>query len=456
MSDFVRVPADGAGKRVTTKVYADSAGDLYTQVVHVGDRSDPTRLQTIAADGSALVEFSSGVPQFNAFNRLLTTQDDLLSAFKFYEGPKAVATKIDAQTTGSASVFFNSANQSYTLRCPSGTGQKATLSSHRRFSYKPGASITMFFVVSGNATSQPNNIRRAGLFDENDGLFLELEDGVINVVIRKGGVDTKVPQSAWNNDRVDGAAGDFNRSSARLNPGTMNIFFITYQYLSAGAVTFGHYVGGTPTVLHRVSNYGELTSPYMENTYLPHRFECENTGIGQTGDTDLYTFCSATVAEGYTDLLRTPLAFEATKTLSTDSDVPIITFRPKQTYQGDDNRYRYLLQYVSAYTHNQPVVLTLWATTTPSGATYEDSALGLEIDTAATGVAGGLPYGKLMLAANQTGDINLTLTGGDNSTDGLFRNNDITQSDVWSITGRRLTDSGDAVVTVGGSFFQVE
>ena len=456
-SDFVRVPADGAGKRVTSKEYIDSDGQVYyTQVVNVGDRTNPNVQQTVKPDGSALVEFSTGAPIFNAFNRLLTTTDDLLSAFKFYEGPKAVSTKIAENVVGSGTVAYDTSNLSYRCRVPAGAGHKAQISSHRRFSYKPGSSITTYFVVGGNSPNQTNVSRRAGLFDDDDGLFMEMLDGVIYCVIRKGGVDTRVAQADWNGDRMDGSEGDFNRSAATLDPTKMNIFSITYQYLSAGAVTFGHYVGGVPTVLHTVGHHGALTSPYMNSTYLPHRFEIETTGAGQVGDTDLYTWCSVSMSEGYTDLIRTPLGFEETKTLSDSADTPIISFRPAQTYLGTDNRYRYLLQYVNSFSSSEPVILTLHAGTVLSGATWTDSLLGIEFDYGATSILGSLAYGKNMCPAAGVNSINLTAIGGDASTDGLFRKDDITDTDVWTISARRLSGSGSTDVTISGSFFQVE
>lgn len=240
-----------------------------------------------------------------------------------------------------------------------------------------------------------------------------------------------------------------------MDPTKMQIFAITYQYLSAGAVTFMHYVNGTPVVLHTVGNHSTLTAPYMASTYLPHRFEIETTGGGQVGDTDVYTFCSATVADGYTDLIRTPLGFSETKTLTDGSETAIASFRPQQSYLGSDNRYRYLLQYLNSFSSSEPVELTLYAQCVLSGDTWAQQILGLEIDTAGT-LLGGHPYGKNICAGNSTNSINLQLSGGDNSTDGLFRYNNIAESDIWTITARRLSGSGTTDVTVAGAFFEVQ
>ena len=458
MVDNVRVPSDGAGKRITSKVFNDGSNDNYTQIAHIGDRTDPNVLATVTAAGSVFTEFPTGAPIFNAFNRMLVSQDNLLSAYKFYEGAKAVSAKIDETTVGSGTVAVDTGNNSYRCRVPSGNGNKATITSHRHFSYKPGASITMYFVVGFSTPAQPDVTRRAGLFNDDDGIFLENQNGTLSLVIRDSlsATENRIPQSAWNGDRLDGLGGDTNRSGATISLENMNIFSITYQYLSAGAVTLGTYVNGVPVVCHTIGHYGALTAPYMATTYLPHRFEVETTGTGQVGDTDLYTWCSASIADGYEDLIRTPCAFEAEASLTDGTETLICSFRPSQTYLGTDNRYRYLLQYLSSFTATEPVVFTLYAGASLTGATFASSTLGLEIDTAATALNSGLAYGKKITSAGNHGNLNLMEAGMDSSTDGLFRKADITETDIWSITARRLSSSGTTDVAVAGAFAEVQ
>lgn len=459
MVDNVRVPSDGAGKRVTTNIYTDpqSNVDFHTQVVSVGDRTNPEHQQTILANGSSLTEFSTGAPVFNAFNRMLVTDDELLSAFKFYEGPKAVSDKIETETQGSATVSFDTNNLSYRCRVSPGSGNLAHICSHRHFSYKPGSSITMYFVIGSNTSSPINITYRGGMFTESDGIFLEVVDGEPVCVIRNSilGQEERVPQNQWNRDRLDGTNGDTNRSGATLDLTKMNIFAITYQYLSAGSVDLLTYVNGTPIVVHTFGHYGELTAPYMATTYLPHRFEIETTGTGQVGDTDLYTWCSATVSNGYKDLIRTPMAFEAETELTDGAEKPIISFRPAQTYLGADNRYRYLLQYISTFSTTEPVMLTLYAKADLSNDTWSDNILGLEKDTDANVLVSGFPYGKRITPGAGTSTINLMESGSDSSTDGLFRQANISNTDVWTITARKIS-GGNTTVIVAGAFFQVE
>lgn len=457
MADSIGLPPDGAGKQLTTKLQNDGLDDTHTQVNLIGDRTDPDKQASVDAEGALRVSFPTGTPLFNSFTRMLIAEDDLLSAFKFYEGPLAVSGKVDETgLTGTGTAGYDSGNLSYRCRAPSGAGNGAIVSSHRRFGYKPGASMTLYVVVSMNAKDQSNTTRRWGLYDEDNGLFLQQKDGVMSVVMRKSGVETEVAQSAWNGDRMDGAGGDTNRTGETLNLETMNIFAITYQYLSAGAVTFSHYVGGQPVVLHTMRHYGVLTSPYMDSTYLPARFETETTGTGQVGDSDLYCHCMAMIADGYKDLLRTPLAFSHTVTLTNATETPVIAFQPAQTYNGWVNRYRYLLQYLNTFSDAEPVEMTLYASAVLSGATWAEQQLGLEMDLGVATLVGGHAYGKNIVGGNSVNGINLTLSGADNSTDGLFRHNDPTETDIWVITARRLSSSGTTKVTCAGAFFEVQ
>jgi hypothetical protein len=466
MVDNVRVPADGAGKRITTNIYNDGANDYHTQVVSIGDRTNPNVQQTVNPDGSALVEFATGAPQFDAFNRMLMSTDDLMSAIKFYDGPASTAVRIQEETFGNASIFFDPAIRGYTVRTDPGAGNRAVMQTHRHFPYRPGSSYTTYFVVAGNEPAQTNVSRRVGLFNENDGLYMEMEDGVIYCVIRNSltGTERRVPQNQWNRDRLDGSGDDFNRSGAQLNPTAMNIFAINYQYLSAGAVNFFTFVGGKQILIHQFSNYGELDRPYMGTTKLPFRCEIENTGSGQVGTTDIYIFCAALVSQGYNDDIKVPIGFEATKTITSSTEVPLLAFRPSQTYFGEDNRNRYLLATISGFSTSEPVMVSIRGaigtiTQDPLlGATWGETKLGLELDTTAVAFYPGMPdWGKLIIPAGQNQSINILAIGGDSSTDGLYRNANVANSEVWLVTAHKLTDDGgNTDVTVYGTMYQLE
>jgi hypothetical protein len=466
MVDNVRVPADGAGKRITTNIYNDGVNDFHTQVVTIGDRTDPSYQQSVQPNGAAIVEFSAGAPQFDAFNRMMVATDDLRTAIKFYEGPAAVSTRMEEQITGNASISFDPSIRGYVTRTEPGAGNKSRLMSHRHLPYSPGSSFTTYFVVAGNAPTQTGVARRVGIFNDSDGIYMELRDGEIFCVIRNSltGIERRTPQSAWNADRLDGTGGDFNRSGAQLNPTSMNIFAINYQYLSAGAVNFYTFVDGRQILIHSYGHYGELDRPYMGTTKLPFTCETENITGGQVGNTDVYIYCAAIVNQGYNDEIKIPIGYEGTKTLTSTDEVPIMAFRPTESYFGEDNRNRYLFATVSGYSSDEPVILSIRAAvgTMPMdpmvNATWSISSLGLEMDTDATGTIAPLPdWGKMVVPGGQTDTLIIPAIGGDASTDGLFRNATISNSEVWVITGRKLTNAGgNTDVTVYGTMWQLE
>jgi hypothetical protein len=447
MVDNVRVPADGAGKRITTNVYNDGANDFHTQVVSIGDRTDPNQQLSVNKEGAALTEFSTGAPIFNSFNHLMTAEDELIASYKFYDGPGAVFGKIEEIEEGTGTVAWDPNTGGHRCRITGGVGNAARIITHRHFSYKPGASVTAYFVVHGNGLEQPNITRRVGLFTDDDGLFFEMVDGQLYCVIRdsRTGTERKVASSAWNGDRLDGSGGDFNRSGVQLNPGKLNIYSITYQYLSAGAVTFGHYVAGRPVTLHTFDNYGVLDAPYMATTYLPLRMEQEATGTF-LGEVDMWMQCAAVLYQGYKDIIKTPLSSYHNLTLTDGSEQVVATFRPAQTYNGADNRYVYWLLYGNVITTDQPVLLKVYAKSVVSAA-WSKSALGLEYED--SGVT--LALYQLLVGPGETRVILPQETGVDATTDGLFRDGNIANSDVWTITATKLGSGGntDVYATIG-------
>jgi hypothetical protein len=458
MVDNVRIPSDGAGKRISTNIYNDGVNDYHTQVVSIGDRDNPNVQQTIRANGAGVTEYSTGAPIFNAFNRLVVADDVLNAAYKFYEGPAAIAEKMQTTEVGTGTVAFDSSNLSYRLRVSGGAGNSACLCSHRHFSYRPGAAMTAYFVASANAPTATNVTRRMGLFNDSDGIYLEMADGEIFCCIRDSttGTTVRISQENWNGDRLDGTGSEFNRSGAQLNPNTLNIFAITYQYLSAGAVTFSTYVNGNPVVMHTIGHYGELTAPYMATTYLPWRAEVVSSGLLQ-GDIDMYVYCGAVISEGYKEKISTPIGFEASKTLTTDDEVPIISFRPAQTYFGKDNRYRYLIEFIGGMAISEAAIFTLRKNATLTGDTWGDGSLSLEFDTSATSFTGGNTFGKLMVPAGTSQVLDLidySVNSGEQQA--LLRHGNIANTDTWTVTVRRVSASSNTDVYVSGTIAQVE
>jgi hypothetical protein len=111
------------------------------------------------------------------------------------------------------------------------------------------------------------NRRCFGLYDDNDGFFIELSEGTLKFVTRKGGVDTSIEASTWDTP---------------VTPNTANnLWYIQ----SEGAGVGDFEIWYNEQLVHRVVNLGNVTSPVINKTDLP--FRLENTNTTNTTDVNL-------------------------------------------------------------------------------------------------------------------------------------------------------------------------
>lgn len=87
-------------------------------------------------------------------------------------------------------------------------------------------------------------------------------------------VDTKVPQSLWNLDKLDGTGGVNNPSGYRLDLSKMQMFYIDYSWYGAGPVRWGFRTAdGAVTYCHKQPNNNVNLEAYMRTGNLPARYE---------------------------------------------------------------------------------------------------------------------------------------------------------------------------------------
>lgn len=104
-------------------------------------------------------------------------------------------------------------------------------------------------------------------------------------------VETKVAQSAFNIDRLDGTG----PSGYVLNLGTMQMFYVDYSWYGAGTIRWGvRGSDGNIIYCHRLSNNNVNSEAYMRSGNLPARYET-------TTDAPV-TFLTATLAQAATTM----------------------------------------------------------------------------------------------------------------------------------------------------------
>lgn len=240
-------------------------------------------------------------PSIDAFDRVRVSQPTALLDVKMNVGIQSTRWISSTANGGTIAV---SQQCSADVSCTATSGSSAILQTKQRGIYQAGRSlmalVTFNFNVAGNGTA---NIRkRAGLFDENDGIFLEQNGTDVRIVLRTNTTGTPSDTNAftkanWNIDKFDGSG----PSGITLDFTKTQIFFVDFEWLGVGRVRTGFVVNGIIYYAHQFLNTNNLTVPYMSNPNLPVRYECVQTASANTGT--LLAICCTILSEGGFDTI---------------------------------------------------------------------------------------------------------------------------------------------------------
>lgn len=197
---------------------------------------------------------------------------------------------------GSTTSTHSAARASTTIGVGTAAGRRVR-QTFQRFNYQPGKSQMVFMTfVLDKSGGGPGITRNIGIFDDNNGLFLQNKDGEHSVVVRTkvsgSVVDNDTPQSEWNIDRLDGKGS----SHVRIDWAKTQILVIDYEWLGVGRVRWGFVIDGQVIYFHQDVHANVETSVYMSTPNLPLRFEIQNDGTG--GASTLEHICATVMTEG--------------------------------------------------------------------------------------------------------------------------------------------------------------
>jgi hypothetical protein len=215
------------------------------------------------------------------------------------------------------------------------SGSKVYRETKKVFSYQPGKSLQNLntFVFS---PSSANLRQRVGYFGDDNGIYLELDGDELYMVQRTivtGSItETKIPQSDWNYDKLDGTG----PSGVTLDITKTQIQFIDIEWLGAGTARTGFVINGVFIACHYFHHANLVTSTYMTTGSLPVRYEIEN--LADTGSNHiLKQICSTVISEGGYELggfqqsISTPISAARTTSGSVGVFVPVASIRLKTT-----------------------------------------------------------------------------------------------------------------------------
>jgi len=198
------------------------------------------------------------------------------------------------ETSGTVGYLANQSTA--TLNVTTTSGSKVYRESKRVFPYQPGKSLQILqtFVF---APAKTNLRQRVGYFSRQNGFYLEQDGTTISLVKRTfitgEVVETRIPQSQWNVDTLDGNG----PSDIVLDLSKAQILFAEYEWLGVGSVRMGFAIDGYFIICHQFNHANHIDTTYMTTATLPVRYEIENTGTTASSST-MKQVCVSVVSNG--------------------------------------------------------------------------------------------------------------------------------------------------------------
>lgn len=288
--------------------------------------------------------------EFNSFRDLLFSNN-----FNFFD-----------QSLNGGAITHNNTRKAYVMSCGTASGNYAIAQTKSYWRYQSGKSqlIIQTFVLG---TGQANKVKRIGVFDSLDGIFLEQNGTTLNLVVRSSvdSTENRVPQSSWD-DPFDGTG----PSGLTLDVTKSQIMVIDYQWLGAGRVKIGFDIDGIYHEAYQFNHANLKSSLYMASGSLPLRYEIRNTGTTAT-DSTMEFMCGLVATEAGSDikdLYGPSWSDESSRRINTET--ALIALRLKTTFKSNTNRSSLTPAVINIYSENKDIVIRAYYNPTITGGTW--------------------------------------------------------------------------------------
>jgi hypothetical protein len=252
--------------------------------------------------------YGADTPSIDAFGRLRVSQPVTLFDSKQIHDDPDLGTDVENQplfwdnqqvSGAGTSTLFEINKAKTTLAVSASTAGRRTRQTKMRFNYQPGKSMLCLLTFTFSSAPTTGITRREGLFDDQNGLFLEdngTNYGFVTRTFTSGSaVDNRITQANWNVDKMNGAG----KSGITLDFTKSQILWMDYEWLGVGRVRMGFVVDGMFYVAHEFLNTNVLSEVYMSTPNLPLRSEIINDGNGEASS--MTQICSTVSIEGGVD-----------------------------------------------------------------------------------------------------------------------------------------------------------
>ena len=280
------VTIQDGGNSITVDGNVGVTGD-----VNVTQGTDPWVVSgnVTATISGGVGEISFPTTQTDAFGRLRVSNPVTVfdAQNRYVDGEQ-----FSSDNSGSGSVTYNPNSSNFTLSV-TGNGDEVIRQAKRVTLYQPGKSLLIMNTFAFNTPT--NNLRqRVGYFTAQNGIFLEADGTDIYIVKRSyttgSAVDTRIAQSSWNGDTLNGAGA----SGITLDVSKTQILWTDIEWLGVGSVRVGFVINGVFYIAHTFHHANSLTDVYMTTASLNCRYEITSTGASGS----MRQICSTVISEG--------------------------------------------------------------------------------------------------------------------------------------------------------------
>ena len=351
----------------------------------------------------------------DAFGRLRTSSPlTLFDSSHRYRDNGLWAT---STATGGTSTFDASAGL-VNLAVTTTSGSEVIRETTKCFSYQPGKSLLVMstFTLSPAKTGLR---QRIGYYGAANGMYLELDNTTLSFVERSSStgslVETRVSQSSWNTDPLDGTG----PSNLTLDRTKAQILWMDIEWLGLGTVRMGFIINGKFIHCHSFHHANIITSTYITTASLPLRYEITNTATTASTST-LKQVCSTVLSEGGYELRGLQQAIGTTITsphslTTAGTFYPVVSLRLKST-NLDAIVILTAISLLGISAHNYAWRLVAASTTT--GGTWTSAGANSSVEYNLTGTA---TTGGRILAQGYFSSTNQARSGIDILKEALFK-----------------------------------
>lgn len=368
------------------------------------DGVSSNRIITSVPDG---VTIPNGImlgdtPSIDAFARLRVSNPYTLfeNSMQYNASPLFMETAV----TGAGTSATHSPNAARVRLAVTQASSSIAFQSKQYIRYQPGKSQLVLMTFCGVA--QDDNIsRKIGVFDDRNGIFFEISDTLyvgIRSYVTGSAVDTKVAQTNWNLDTLDGT-GD---SGITLDVTKAQIILIDYEWLGVGRVRVGFVIDGIPVYCHEFLHANTGTGVYMSTPHLPVRYEIV-ANASASGTHNLDCICAMVSSEG--GVQDKNLLFSIDNGVTTravaDTPLPVIAIRVGTVFPGGGsllNRSTVIPDEFTLYVNSAPILYRLYYNPTITGGAWVDhdtTHSGVQYNITGTSISGGVVVGSGYVAS---------------------------------------------------------